>query len=337
MAGTQDKEMNSDSHASFGITSPADLTEAGLKLRAKPFVDAFKRQLPLLSEIRDIQNHFGVEIAQEVFCSAVEAADTFGEFVRLLRTFRFENTPRTREAARATEVLIVPSVLPQAGKAWGTHVDRWREWARQLGFTTDDVLTTPRASIAENAHIIGQHLKLQPHKQRILVTYSQGGAEMRALIRRSREKDSGFEQLKYWINICGAVNGSSSSAHLSASALRRIRSRFMLRRRYGNILRETSPEYGIYKEPLQFGAGPRIINVVGVPFRSQIPQGLNSLYYHLAKLQPNDGVVCLFEALAQPGFIVPIRGMSHRAEDQFLKPIFQRILGVIAAEQALSS
>ncbi|MES2855557.1 MAG: hypothetical protein V4692_06830 [Bdellovibrionota bacterium] len=319
---------------SHGVSSGADLTEAGLKLRAKPFVDVFKRQLPRQSEIEDIQRHFGVELAQEVFCSSVEQADTFGEFVRLLRTFKFENTPRTREAARASEVLVVPSVLPQAGRPWGSHLDDWRLWARQLGFTTDDVATKSRASISENAHIIGEHLKRKPHSQRILVTYSQGATEMRALIRRSREEGSPFSQLKYWINICGAANGSSSSEYLTATALRRIRSRFLLRSRYGNILEETSSDFGLFNEPIKLGSGPRVINIVGVPVRSQIPRGLHSLYYHLSKTQPNDGVVGLFESIVQPGFVVPIRGMSHRGEEQFLKPIFQRVLGVIAAEQA---
>jgi len=325
--------MHDSDIASFGIGSVADLTESGLKLRAKPFVDVFKRQIPLRKEIADIQEHFGVELAQEVFCSAVESADTFGEFIRLIRTFRFENTPRTREAAQASEILVVPSVLPQAGRPWGAHVDSWRAWARQLGFTTDDVVTDPKASLAENASIIAHHLKTQPHPNRILVTYSQGGAETRALVRWARDVDAGFSKLKYWINICGAIGGASSSEYLTSTMMRRLRSRMLLRGRYKNTFAETSPRFGLYSEPVQV-EGPRVINVVGVPFRSQIPQGMNSLYYQLARRQPNDGIISLFDSIMQPGFIVPIRGMSHRAEDHLLRPIFQRILGVIAAEQA---
>lgn len=320
------------------------ITEAELKLKAQPLVEAFGGRLPLKRELADINEHFGIAMAMAVFAQGVEAADRHGPFLRRLRSL---SIPKSKiGSAQSFDVAIIPSTLPQSGREWGSHVETWRAWARELGFQTTVIETDPKAPVVENARTIARKLISEPHPLRILVSYGQGSAEVRRLLERkviaengsAAEPTFGYEWsgIAAWINVCGAIQGSTSSQLLTKSFARRALSNLRMRAkgRNPNVLLETSADQGFWRKPYQIPSGLKVINIVGLPFMNSVPQGLRHLYYQMATQGPNDGVVDLYESLVQPGWIVPILEMSHRAEDYKLKPLLQRSLVALAESSA---
>ncbi|RYZ70968.1 MAG: hypothetical protein EOP05_12580, partial [Proteobacteria bacterium] len=167
----------------FSAKHDADLSEMGLKVRAAPLAEAFKDRLPLARELQDINEHFGVEIAQTVFASALERLPSYGPFIKRVRSFDLKKYS-AQNAASNFEVTIIESQLPLSGRKWGDHAEEWRAWARGLGFKTDVISTLPTNDIWENAALISSHLLSNPHPRRILITLGQGAAEVRSLLTR---------------------------------------------------------------------------------------------------------------------------------------------------------
>ncbi|MEK7358655.1 MAG: hypothetical protein AAB250_19580, partial [Bdellovibrionota bacterium] len=226
----------------------------------------------------------------------------------------------------------------QSGRKWGDHVDTWMTWARSMGLTTDWVPTDSVASVSDNARILSRYLINNPHPNRIIVTYGQGASELRSLflnrlgergrpIERPAEEFNGF---RLWLNVCGSYGGTASNEDLLRTTFARARTAIGMRlaRRNPIVLEETRVSAASMKRIPAFPEDMGVINVIGLPLRSQLPMGLNRAYYDLSKKGPTDGVLSLYQMIAHPGLIVPIPAMAHTAPDFKLEPVYKRILSL---------
>ena len=362
--------MNNDRELrkTFRAKNDLELTGVGLIRRSQPLADAFRGRLPLLRELADINEHFGVEIAQTVFKLAVEAIPSYGAFIRRVRAFDLRMfTARPMGASSKNEppfeVTIVASALPLKGRsasATRQKFETWADWARSMGFTTDIIETSPLAGLRENAQTISNHLISNPHPRRILVTYGSGATEFRTLLAArmglrgvvkasatslTESDDAGeLASIKAWINIEGAYNGASVARLKNLSRWERFRleiSKFIGGTNLGQraqAWRQLDPRLPVWRTAPIFPRGLQVINVIGFPLRSEMPASLMVSHERLSReIGPNDGAVGLFEAIAHPGFILPVEGLTHSASDGKLEPVFKRVLAVVAGEAELSA
>lgn len=318
--------------------SKADLTEMALAHKAGLLTEAFRGRLPTSSELRNLTEELGVELATAVYLRTLSDSNIHGPFARRVRSFDFAGWDQLSVRAAKVEVVVVASNLFQSGRKWADHVEDWRMWARDLGFTTDVIETDPRRSIAANARVIFEHLARSPNRKRVIVTYGQGGAEFRYLLHRRINRTveeplpEELAEVRAWINVCGAFAGASTSRYFQENRVRRLLARLRMKVAGRNpiVLAESSSLFPLWRRPLPVPPGMSITSIVGVPYRPQVPVSMSLLYEELAKTTPNDGVVTVVEAAAHPGWIIPVQGMSHRADNSRLEPVFKRVLAVLA-------
>jgi hypothetical protein len=355
--GVDSSRENSTASEAVDLTpfipnSAGDWTELGLRFRALPLAQAFAGRLPSRAELREATQAFGVEIASAMLHQAVREAKPDGAFLREVFATRATDifSVETRELASEFEVTIVASQLMQSGRKWGDHVERWRMLARSQGFTTDSIDTRADASVAENARLILRHLSEPTRARRIIVTYGQGALELRRVLQAEGEKaERARASIAAWINVCGAVYGSTSSQWLRRTWWSSIRSQVALQRsgRHSAALVETDAAHPLVRAdfwslPLPSVADWHslefpVVNFFGLPYQSQLPRGLNRTYLELSRLEPNDGAVLASEAIVLGGLALPVSGMSHRAEGAQFEPVYQRLLVQLARRLAKAS
>lgn len=334
---TADDRAAADTLAAFRARAKSDLTEMDLAHKASILAQAFQGRLPTTNELNNITEELGLELATAVFLRTLQDSKMHGGFARTVRSFDFRGWDAVTARAAKVEVAVIASNLFQSGRKWGDHVEDWRMWARDLGFTTDVIETEPRRSVASNARVIFEYLARSPNRRRIIVTYGQGSAEFRYLLHRRvyrEERDPIPEEVTQicgWLNVCGAFAGASSSRYFQENRVRRLLARLRMKVAGRNpmTLAETSSLFPLWRKPLPVLPGLDIASIVAVPYRAQIPPSLLSLYCELGKSVPNDGAVSVIEASAHPGSILAVPGLTHRAESHLLEPVFKRTLAVM--------
>lgn len=293
----------------------------------------FEGRLPTARELENITQELGVQMATGILLKVLQDSKLHGAFARKMRDEDPGNARIRARGLNECEVAVIASNHFASGREWGDHVDSWRAWAREMGFTTELIETEASLSVAENARRIRDFLKGHPHPKRILVSYGQGSTEVRYLLHRLRALNAldELDGLRGWLNVCGAVYGSSLSSYLNANFFRRLQSQLRLQwqGRSPLTLAETSSSYPLWKELPPIPKTMTTVNIVGISASEDLPVGFRFSYDLLSKSQPNDGVVKVLEAIAHPGFIVPVQGMNHRLTDFKLKPVFQRTLLVL--------
>lgn len=350
---------------SFRPRSDADFTEVGLIRRAAPILEAFSNRIPLSRELRDIYENFGVELAQTVFTQSLERSPVYGGLIRRVRSFDPRTFELIREKARRFEVTIVRSSLPIRGLAWGEFADTWQAWARSMGFTTDIIETQESNDLRANAKAISTYLFSNPHPRRILVTYGEGAAEFRSLLAQrlgvrgtaGGNRTAGFPrdaaangeaiddagelaQIHTWINVAGAYGGAAIARFKNDSRweafkleLSRYFGRFPIQAR-AIRLRQLDSRLPVWRTPPVFPKQMQVINVVGLPFRNDLPSNLKVSSLRVTPvIGVNDGAVGLYESIAHPGLIVPVKGMTQMAERYKLEPVLRRLLAIIVESE----
>jgi hypothetical protein len=316
--------------------SPADFTEASLQFKALKLAQSFDGRLPMADELRNVTEELGIEIATNLLVESIKLSRTHGEWLARLRQLTPKDLNLIRADAGSYEVTIVASNLSQSGREWADHVEPWRQWARELGFTTDTIETDRHLSIAENARTIQYHLMALRRPKRILITYGQGAAEVRFWLQKSQHKIIGTSELPpeladvhAWINVCGAYNGAKSSQWMKSSRPRRFFNELDLRfrGRSKKALIETSSDFPMWNERTILPKHWLVMNIFGLAYQNQMQTGLHSSFFELSKSMPNDGVVQSADAMA-PGYAIPIMGMNHRASEAKLKPVMRRALAL---------
>lgn len=319
-----------DSIEAFRPREAADFNEVALARKAEILLEAFHGRMPTGSELLNISEELGVELATAVYLRALQESNTHGALIRDLRAFELNKW--NRSAAEGLEVAIVASNFFHSGRRWGDHVEPWRTWASELGFKTDSIDTDPRFSVAANARVILDFLRSDPDTPRLIVSYGQGSAEMRYLLQRQVKE---LENVRGWISVCGACDGATSSEIFLEDNLPNLilRLRMKLAGRNPITLTETAPNFPFWRNPMPVPKGMAVVSIVGVPYRWQVAKKLRRLYDRMAAKGPNDGVVSIFDAAAYPGWIVPLSGLDHRASDAVLEPVLKRLFAVLAVER----
>lgn len=301
-----------------------------ISLRASQYGQVFEGRLPSSRELKNVTEELGLEMATGILLKVLQDSPLHGEFGRRMRALD-PNDPVDRSPVfKTVEVAIVASNHFLSGRKWGDHVEPWRIWARQLGFTTEVIETQAQASVADNARIIREFLSKNPHSRRIVASYGQGASEFRYLLHRLKSLNAFGEVdgVQGWLNICGTFGGSTLNQKMMESTFRRWNEKLKMKWAGRNpvALMETASGFSVWNQPAPIAREMTTVSLVGLPQRMQIPNGLHSSYEILAQEQPNDGVVTFLEAVAHPGFVLPILGMNHRAAEIKLKPIFERTL-----------
>ena len=75
------------------------------------------------------------------------------------------------------------------------------------------------------------------------------------------------------------------------------------------------------------------VSMVGFPGVADVPAGLKGSFLSMARTAPNDGLSYFHEAILRPGYVVPVPGMSHKAEAERLGPWFQAVLTAFAFDR----
>lgn len=303
----------------------SDLSEVSLLYRAKELAKSFRGDVPNRNEVRDMTANFGVELTTAILYQAILNSTRHGSYFRKINSMPpAELSPGAVARAREFEVTVVASQFLESGRVWGDHVEIWKKWARAMGFTTEDIRTDKSAALSANTREIAGFIRHVHHPKRIIVTYGQGGAEFHQILRRAGPE---LNSIVAWINVSGLINGSELCAMRTDSWLRRLGVAAKLARSQRHRLnyQELSATSAQMREPCVVPRGLRVVNIIGLPYRSEIPEGRNFSYMALERIEPNDGALLFSESLALPGQIVPVR-MSHRAEDRLLEPVFKRVL-----------
>ena len=334
MIETRNKDVQVSSLKSTDLEG--HVTEMGLLQKALPFVEKLHGRLPSHTELREIQKEYGVDFATAVLWRALHCSELHGPFARQVRGFDLTQLMSAhapmREITRQFEVVLVASNLPESGRAWGDHVELWRLWARELGFTTDDIQTSARNTVAGNARVIADHLADRYHPHRILVTFGQGTSEFRFLLEKrlaDRGRNIGaLASVRAWLNVCGSFGGSQRHANIQRNWKKRIPAQWnmRLRGRQPLSLSETSSDFSLWRNKINVPPETLVASLFGVTYGAQMPQGSRATFLELAKSGPNDGAVLALDAIAHPGLAVPVQGLTARGESQMLEPMLKKLL-----------
>jgi hypothetical protein len=335
-------------HPEFDL---CDLSDVKLRYRAGAFMAGLQGRIPGRQELNDIVEQYGVGVATAVWVRAVQESPLHGGFGRELMGLDLSHEfAASKKIAAQYEVTVVASTSALGFREWGAHVDEWRGWAREIGFTTEVIATNSRNNVDENARFISEFLNNNPHHKRIIVTYGQGATELRQLLeRRLRDTSAGLptQDLKgvaAWISVCGSFAGATSSSLALKNWFSKILARLKLSLKGQNpkALSETSSESWIWKGEVPLPRDVFVASVIAAPvlpqilrqnWRQNLAQNLKAKsmlrqYLKIAKQDPNDGVLTLTECIVNPSVIVPVPGMNHNADAMKLKPVLQRLLAL---------
>lgn len=320
----------------------SDRAVMNLAHKSAMIVEAFPDRIPNARELEDMTRAFGLDLVTlslTKILSNVSPNKYFLERVdRVYRDIRL--SPKTDvkgEAMRArpleerAELCVIESVDPMTpGASWGGHVEQWRSWGRRSGLTTDVIQTKKSNSLLANAEIIRRELAAQPHDRRIIATVGQGGAEFRLLLEQLlKTAPHELDGIQMWVNVAGLIRGGSGVSMKRTNFWDRKSLEISTRLRgwpasMPHQLSITNPRLRL--EPELQGLPFVCVSMVGFPTVSDVPAGLKTSYLAMSNTGPNDGLVSFHESILRPGYVVPVPGMSHRAEPERLGPWFQAVL-----------
>lgn len=326
---------------------PSDRTALNLAHKSAMIVDAFPDRLPNARELEEMTRAFGLELVTMALVKIIAGVSPNKYFLeRVDRAYRdiqlgIYEAPTSMLDER-TELCVIESVDPLTPKAkWGGHVESWRSWGRRVGLTTDVIQTVKGNSLLANADIIRRELALQPHDRRIIATVGQGGAEFRLLLEQLlKTAPHELYGIQMWVNVAGFIRGGSGVRLKRKSWWDRKMLKLSSRLRgwpssMPNQLSSTNPR--LSSEPALQGLPFACVSMVGLPSIGDVPTGLKTEFLEMASRGPNDGLATFHESLLRPGYIVPVPGMSHRAEPERLGPWFQAVLATaIGSDREIS-
>lgn len=344
--------------------------DSGLRVallkNVEPLVSAFLDRWPTAKELKEVSDQFGVDAAslmvEEIARRIAPNGLFLSEIARQMplafrgqaKAIRVEEREAARHSHAGTEICFVESndSVAVAGSEWGGHVETWRSWVRENGFTTDRIATRHDATVFENAQAIRDHLLESHHSNRILISVGRGSVEvLAALSDLYRGRLSSSERMvplgvRAWVNVAGPVlslkEERRSDRTLADRALGKLGQSFRLGRMQFNLpfgarasLLSSARVDLTDAEFARLGNQLTLTSIVGLANLATVPLGTKRKWLDLAeKLGPNDGLYSPLECMAPGGFVVPVAGLSHAAilaGDHSLKPW---LLGVLASLEA---
>lgn len=317
------------------LAENSDLQVLNLAHKATQIIEAFPDRYPNPRELEEMTRVFGLDLVTVALVKILSQIspnrfflDRVDESFRRLKAKDFQ-PPKTELGKMAPELCVIESQDPFApGTVWGGHVDLWRSWARQCGYTTELIRTKKGNHPLENADLIRRQLAEMPHDNRVIATLGQGGAEFRIvtemLLRSSPHELHG---IKMWLNVAGLIRGASGPQQQNLIDEKITALGYRLSGYPSNAskyLAHSNPR--LQPEPDFNGMSFVCVSMVGLPNIVTAPLGLKGSFQKLGLKGPNDGVALFHESIVRPGYVVPVNGMSHRAEADRLGPWLKSVL-----------
>ncbi|MDX9730556.1 MAG: hypothetical protein RBT63_02190 [Bdellovibrionales bacterium] len=347
------------------IEDESDRLALNLAHKVSAIVEAFPDRMPNVRELEEMTRVFGIEMVSMALVQILSSIRPNRYFLeRVDRALRDliaaqRNLSAQKAAGQAeaesrsvfsastpleerAELCVIESVDPLSpGAKWGSHVETWRSWGRKTGLTTDVIQTRKQNSLLANAELIRSELRNQPHDRRIIATLGQGGAEFRLLVEQLlKTAPHELAGIQMWINVSGLARGATGATAQTRSWLDRQSRKLSLFLRGWpvSMIRQLSHLNPRLRAEPDFQGLPFVcVSLVGFPTLADIPVGLKGTHLKLTELGPNDGLKMFHESVLRPGYVVPVPGMSHKAEPEKLGPWFQAVLTAFLNDQTSSS
>ncbi len=328
------------------LVDVSDLQLVNLAHKATQIIEAFPDRYPNPRELEEMTRVFGLDLVTVALVKILSQISPNRFFLDRVdgayRSLKAKNfiAPNTELGRMVPELCVIESHDPfTPGSAWGKHVDTWRSWARECGYTTEVIRTKSGHHPLENAELIRRQLSEMPHDNRVIATLGQGGAEFRILIEKLlKSAPHELHGIQMWLNVAGLVRGASGPQ--TPSSLDKKINGLGYRVRgwpfeVASYLSSTNPRLSI--EPDFGGLSFVCVSMVGLPNVATAPNGLKGVFQKLGTNGPNDGVAMFHESIVRPGYIVPVSGMSHRAESDRLGPWLKSVLLAFQEDFTLDS
>lgn len=241
---------------------------------------------------------------------------------RLLRTESNAHfLQRAKAAARHSTRLevdvigVVPGAFHRQHPHTGADGARILQIAREFGCAAETVPVGSLGTLAENANILRQWLKLHSGKRIALLSLSKGSADVKYAL-SSADSSIAFADVCAWVSLSGLVQGTPLIGWLRRRPLRwwGVRAILLWHGLSMHALKELDHDAGTVLRPWPtIPKSMRVVHVYGFPLAPHLShRWAPKAHQRLASLGPNDGGGVLLEDLLNlPGTICPVWGADH--------------------------
>ncbi len=310
------------------ISAPID--EVQLARKAQTHVDEFGGRIPTATELTELTQSQGVDMATMAFYEAVRAAEHNRDFVDAV-----DQQPVGQSTDKRITLLILPALFYQEHPEVGGDGAQVASVARACGIDAHVVPTVSRGGIDDDIPIICKALQDVKEGEIWLMTLSKGATAWRCLLQQHRDEIP-LDRITTWFNVGGLPKGCQFVDLMVRSRIRRARTRAfcgVIRMDYKSFC-----EFGTANARLQetqhMPDHLRVINVVGAPLTSHVEKSMQTRFLMLKHLGPNDGMVLLPDALWLPGDVYPVLGADHFFRGSQISSLLYRLFShVIAASE----
>jgi len=303
-----------------------------LVLQMNEFLKLLRNRLITAEELAAVQTEHGYEFATGLLYRSILNTQPHAGFFNHIHSVQ-PMPDRRSLREEAIEVVFVPSVSLKTWQRWGDHVDWMRVEARNLGFSTDVIETREGESISGNARRISDYLQNATAKRIILISFGRGSAEVRTALQRRGPRAPELRKLRGWLSLCGSLSGHRLMDLRLSDPWERseIEIRAWFKRHKRASFLELSAQAPFWRQRLFTHDQLMIVSVVGLLQAEQVSLLNRKNFNRLMALGPNDGANLAFEAMARPGTIFPVMGLSQNLERPVIEPILKRLLTVMGA------
>jgi hypothetical protein len=243
--------------------------------------------------------------------------DKFQEaYLREVR--RLRRAPIARSSLRRYKFLFVPGFHYRTDPSSGADFRSQREWFRQLGLHVQLAATQEDGTIAENAAIIADIIRIESrfHTPLIVVSTSKAGPETALALGKLLEP-SETASVKAWLSVGGLIHGTLLADQVMSwpkSWVARI------------LFSASGSDPRSLPELTTAASRPRMTEIrlprhiftlefIAVPLSGQIGNEVRSRYVRLRKYGPNDGLTLLADELLPNGVSIIEPGLDHFYRD----------------------
>jgi hypothetical protein len=230
-----------------------------------------------------------------------------------------------------TLVGIIPGAFYREHKHTGADGARLAAIVESMNCSVERVPVESFGSLARNAALIVDWLRLHRQQRILLISLSKGCADLKVALGLPDTSEL-FDNVVAWISLSGLPQGTPLVAWLRRQPLRRLAVRLLLRlrgQRY-SVVEELRPEadgpLATWPElPLHL----RVIHVVSFPLRRHLAHPwAERAYKRVAPCGPNDGGGFLLgDVVRLPGIVFPVWGTDHYLQPAWdATPLLRRLL-----------
>ena len=272
------------------------------------------------------------------YCDSLDDNLASAVFYRYLTNIRhrefinaIDNLPATPiNAGRRIKLLVVPGFFYKEHPDIGSGGDMLFPLGSSFGFEVDRAPLKSLGTVSENAALLGDCLRAEPHANVWLVSFSKAAAEIRLLMQQmGRDFPS---NVRGWISVSGSIGGTPLATRRFRTRLHRALNTlfFPLLGTSARAIEELRDDHPFWQQALVLPNDMELIHVLGVPLMSHVQPVLMNSYRQMRPLGLNDGMGMFRPVLACPGHVYPVWGADHFLRTPALSPLLYRLLRYVA-------